>query len=72
MEQNDDFKKYVLSPERFTKFSNEIIYYTGIHRNEKEILKMIVDTLEYDYIDINDIVFQKIRSVDDFLMLIKA
>ena len=72
MEQNDDFKKYVLSPERFTKFSNEIIYYTGIHRNEKEILKMIVDTLEYDYIDINDIVFQKIRSVDDFFNVDKS
>lgn len=33
---------------------------------------MIVDTLEYDYIDINDIVFQKIRSVDDFFNVDKS
>ena len=26
---------------------------------------MIVDTLEYNYIDINEIVFKKIKSVDD-------
>lgn len=72
MEQNVDFKNYVLSPDRFTKFSNEIIYYTGIHRNEKEILKLIVDTLEYNYIDINDIIFKKIKSVDDFFNVDKS
>lgn len=72
MEQNEDFKKYVLSPDVFTKFSNEIIYYTGIHRNEKDILKMIVDTLEYNYIDINEIVFKKIKSVDDFFNVDKS
>lgn len=72
MEQDEDFKKYVFSPEMFTRFSNEIIYYTGIHRNEKDVLKMIVDTLEYDYIDINDIVFKKIKSVDDFFNVDKS
>lgn len=66
MELEPQFKKYVLTNENCLRFYNEIIYYTGIHRNEISILKMIIEGMEYDYIDINHIVFNKVKSIDDF------
>ena len=66
MEFNEDFKKEVLKEETFFYFYNEIIYYTGLHRGEKEILQMLINQLEYHYIDINDIVFKRVKSIDDF------
>ena len=47
-------------------------YYTGLHRGEAEILKNVVDRLEFDYITINDIVFSKVKSIDDFFHIDKS
>ena len=66
MEFSPAFKEEVLNERYYIKFFNEIIYYTGLHRGESEILKMIMEQLEYHYIDINDIVFKRVRSIDDF------
>lgn len=66
MEFNPDFKAYVLNENNYIRFYNEIIYYTGLHRGETGILKMLIDQLEYHYIDINDIVFKRVKSIDDF------
>lgn len=66
MEFSAEFKKEVLAENNFFYFYNEIIYYTGLHRGEKEILQMLIDQLEYYYIDINDIVFKRVNSIDDF------
>ena len=66
MEYNSDFKAYVLNENNFPRFYNEIIYYTGLHRKETEILRMLIEQLEYHYIDINDIVFKRVKSIDDF------
>ncbi len=65
--QNDaEFLNFVLDEKNFLRFSNEIDYYTGLRRGENKILKEIVERLEYNYIDINDFVFSKINSVDDY------
>ena len=66
MEFNEEFKKEVLKEESIFYFYNEIIYYTGLHRGEKNILQMLIDQLEYHYIDINHIVFERVKSIDDF------
>lgn len=37
-----------------------------MHRNENDILKDIISRLEYDYIDINDLISKNINSIDDY------
>lgn len=66
MEFCPTFKDEVLDENNYINFFNEIVYYTGLHRGESGILKMIMEQLEYHYIDINDIVFKRVRSIDDF------
>ena len=66
MEEDSLFKKFVLSEEQCLNFYNEICYYTGLHRNENDILKDIISRLEYDYIDINDLISKNINSIDDY------
>lgn len=66
MEKNDDFLNEVLNDENYLKFYNEIVYYTGINRGDDKIIKKIMEDLEYDYIEINNIVFQQVSNIDDF------
>lgn len=72
METDPEFKKEVLDENNYLKYCNEINYYTGLHRGEAEILKNVVDRLEFDYITINDIVFSKVKSIDDFFHIDKS
>ncbi|WP_270591189.1 NACHT domain-containing protein [Bacteroides ovatus] len=72
MENDSKFKEEVLHEDNYLKYCNEINYYTGLHRGEKEILESIVDRLEFDYIVINDIVFSKVKSIDDFFHIDKS
>jgi len=66
MEGDSDFKDFVLSEEQYLSFYNEICYYTGLHRNDNVLLRKIVSRLEYDYIDINDLIAKNINSVDEY------
>lgn len=66
MEEDSKFKDFVLSEEQYLNFYNEICYYTGLHRNDNNILKDIVSRLEYDYIDINDLISNNINSIDEY------
>lgn len=66
MEEDAEFKKFVMSEEQYLNFYNEICYYTGLHRNDNKILKDIVSRLEYDYIDINDLISTNINSIDEY------
>lgn len=66
MEKNGDFLNEVLNDENYLKFYNEIVYYTGINRGDDIIIKKIMEDLEYDYIEINNIVFQQVSNIDDF------
>lgn len=50
----------------YLKFYNEIVYYTGINRGDDKIIKKIMEDLEYDYIEINNIVFRQVQNIDDF------
>lgn len=65
MEKSKDFKCEVLKSENFSKYYNEIVFYTGINRGETEILNKIIEELEYRYIDINSIVEEKVSNIDD-------
>ena len=47
-------------------------YYTGLNRGSKDILKILINRLEYDYIEINEIVFSKVKSIDDFFHVDKT
>ena len=49
---DDDFKKFVLQEDQYLKFHNEIEYYTGLQRDESEVLKLIVGRMNSDYNDI--------------------
>lgn len=66
MEEDSSFKDFVLSEEQYLNFYNEICYYTGLHRNDNNILKDIISRLEYDYIDINDLISNNINSIDEY------
>lgn len=66
MQNSPEFLESVLEEKNYLKFSNEINYYTGLYRGNKDILKLLISRLEYDYIEINDIVFSKVKSIDDF------
>ncbi|MBS5825503.1 MAG: hypothetical protein KID00_16950 [Clostridium argentinense] len=72
MQNTTCFLDYVLKEENYLKFSNEINYYTGLNRGSKDILKILINRLEYDYIEINEIVFSKVKSIDDFFHVDKT
>lgn len=72
MRDNMEFFEYVMQEDNYMKFYNEIIYYTGIHRNDDRIIKSVMSRLEYDYIDINNIVFEELKAVDDFFNVGKS
>ncbi len=46
MLSNDDFKKYVLEEENYLLFQDEIEYYTGIRRNQVDILNTLTERME--------------------------
>lgn len=58
MEKDSDFKAEVLDENNFLNFSNEIDYFTGIHRGETELLKLIILRLEIGYSDLEKMVNQ--------------
>lgn len=49
MERDDIFKNKIIAEEHYLEYSNEIIYYTGMCRNEHKLLNSIVDRMEKDY-----------------------
>ena len=66
MEKYPDFLDEILQDENYLKFYNEILYYTGINRGDTRIIRKVMEDLEYDYIEINNIVFQSVDNVDEF------
>lgn len=69
-----DFYKYVLKEENYLAFSDEINYYTGLKRNNLEILKLIILRMETNYVkltkdltvpknDFFDLCYDKKRSI---------
>ena len=65
MQRNKEFREFIVSEENYLKYADEIIYYTGICRNEHELLQLIVDRMEKDYSEMKRIVFGKNNRIDD-------
>ncbi|MBE0551059.1 MAG: metallophosphoesterase, partial [Ignavibacterium sp.] len=52
MESDSEFLNKILTDYNYLQFSNEIDYYTGIKRNQKQILELIVNDMEKLYSDL--------------------
>ena len=46
MEADPDFLRYILTDHNYLQFSNEIDYFTGIKRDQKQILELIVNDMD--------------------------
>lgn len=56
MEKDSEFKEEVLAEENFLIYNNEIDYFTGIHRGETELLKLIIKRLEAGFSDLEEMI----------------
>ena len=56
MEKDSEFKDEVLAEENFLIYNNEIDYFTGIHRGETELLKLIIKRLEAGFSDLEEMI----------------
>lgn len=65
MQRNDSFREFIVSEENYLKYADEIIYFTGICRNEHELLKLIVDRMEKEYSEMKRILFEENNRIDD-------
>lgn len=65
MHEFPKFKEDVLKKENYLNFVNEISYYTGLYRSEDEILTMILERMDEDYIKVNNFVFADDKNVDN-------
>jgi hypothetical protein len=54
MDFDAEFRDFVLSEDQFLKFNNEIDYFTGLKRDQSEILKIVVDRMNEAFKDILD------------------
>lgn len=74
MEKDAEFKAEVLSEEKFLTYHNEVDYFTGIHRGETELLKLIIGRLEKGYIELEEIINNakeknQYKNIDGFFMI---
>lgn len=72
MERNEDFKAQVLSEDCYLDYINEIIYYTGICRNEYELLKLVVERMESEYSGMKKLLFEENCRIDDIFNVNKS
>lgn len=72
MERNEGFKEQVLSEDCYLDYTNEIIYYTGICRNEYELLKLVVERMENEYSGMKKLLFEENCRIDDVFNVNKS
>jgi predicted MPP superfamily phosphohydrolase len=65
MEFSKSFKEEVLAEENYLMFLNEIDYYTGLNREETDILETMVLRLMDSYEDLNQIIQDGRFSIDE-------
>ncbi len=65
MERNEEFRKNILSEANYLDYTNEIVYYTGISRNEHGLLKDIVGRMENQYSGMRKLLFEDNCRIDD-------
>jgi predicted MPP superfamily phosphohydrolase len=73
MEKDPEFKEEVLNENDFLTYSNEIDYFTGIHRGETELLKLLIKRLESGFSDLTEMINQAqikkgYNNFDDFFI----
>lgn len=66
------FKEFVLAEENYTMFHNEIKYYTGIFRNDKTLLSMVVSRMEAAYKEPSDYLLSVSSSLDSYFDSVKS
>jgi predicted MPP superfamily phosphohydrolase len=66
MDYDPDFKNYVLMEDNYLSFTNEIDYYTGIKRDESEILSLIIERMNKEYSELNTVFSQNKDNIDIF------
>lgn len=49
IDRDEDFKRHVLSEEHFLHFVNELDYYSGLHIDDAELLKLTVDRMHEEF-----------------------
>ncbi|MBS3938794.1 MAG: metallophosphoesterase [Peptococcaceae bacterium] len=52
LDQNSEFKEYVLREENYLHFCDELEYYTGLKRDQADILSLVVDRMVKEFKDI--------------------
>lgn len=72
MERDDIFKNKIIAEEHYLEYSNEIIYYTGMCRNEHKLLNSIVDRMEKDYSGMKKLLFEDNCRIDDIFNVNKS
>lgn len=70
IEKNKEFRDFILSEDQYLKYKNEIVYFTGLNRQDYKTLKLIEERLIKSFDSIDNIVdIDKILSIKTARML---
>ena len=64
---NKEFKEFVFSEENYLDYVDEIIYYTGLKRDDIEILSFTQNKLDYAFKDFNNSIRENYQKIDEVL-----
>lgn len=59
MKSNKNFYEEVLTEDNYLSYVNEIDYYTGLERNNEDILQLVYDRLKLTFQDLNGVITAK-------------
>lgn len=74
MSDRDDFKSWVLDPQRYLSFLNEILYYAGLNRSEITLLELIGDRFKKLTVHLREdlaesgALFGDLQAIEDFVL----
>jgi predicted MPP superfamily phosphohydrolase len=71
MSFDSEFLSYVLEEKNYLQFDNEIDYYTGIRRDQSEILKLLIERMNAEYKDILEQISHFEYGFDEVFMTAK-
>lgn len=69
MDYDDDFKSKILEEDNYLQFKNEIKYFSGIKRDQVEILELLMDRLESEFEPISKELYSNVDSIDDYFQM---
>ncbi|HEY3489573.1 MAG TPA: metallophosphoesterase [Candidatus Deferrimicrobiaceae bacterium] len=65
MDFDPKFKEYVLSESKYLGFVNEIDYFTGLKRDQADILRLILDRMKTEYKGLMEFILSLDNTFDD-------